>query len=62
MLESIKLVVLGLLVGFLVSVTINIIHELHAINISLNNITVAIQEQNKILSYVPEGEIINEKI
>lgn len=60
MLESIKLVVLGLLIGFLISVTTNVIHELHAINISLNNITVAMQEQNKILSYVPEGEIINQ--
>lgn len=62
MLEGIKLAVLGLLIGFLISVTINVVHELQAINVSLNNITVAMQEQNKILGYVPEGEIINEKV
>ena len=62
MLEGIKLAVLGLLIGFFISVTINVVHELQVINISLNNITVAVQEQNKIIGYVSEGEIINEKV
>lgn len=61
MLDNIKLIIIGLLIGFIISIGINISRELNSINSSLSNIVSAMHEQNSIFNSNPD-EVNNETL
>ena len=52
--NNIKLIIIGLLIGFIISTGINISRELNSINNSLSNIVSAMHEQNSIFNSNPD--------
>lgn len=55
-------IILGLVLGVLISISINICNNQKVLKDGLNNITIAIQEQNRILGYNPEEATKNENV